>query len=87
MSRHRRQPDDDDEDEFDDDYLPDGVYHDDEPVMVSCPYCRESVYEEAQYCPRCENYISAEGPPDRKPTWIWVCLILATLSAILMAFY
>ena len=32
-----------------------------------------------------KTYLAKRG--DRKPTWIWVCLILATLSAILMAFY
>jgi len=87
MSRHRRESDEDDDDEFDDNYLPDGVYHDDAPAMVACPYCREPVYEEAQYCPRCENYLSTEERGDRKPTWVWVCLILATLAAVLMAFY
>lgn len=86
MARHRDEPDEDDE--FDDDDLPDGVYHDDAPVMVACPYCREPVYEEAQYCPRCENYISAEdrGAGNAKPLWVWVCLILALAASLLAAF-
>ena len=83
MARHRDEPDDDED--FDDE-LPDGVYHDDAPAMIACPYCREPVYEEAQYCPRCENYISAEGRRDGKPLWVWVCLILALLAALFMAF-
>lgn len=81
MPRHR--PDEDDSDEFD---LPDGVYHDDEPVTVPCPYCRQPVPEDAQYCSRCENYLSAEdAPPSRKPVWIWVGLIVCLVLAVLMA--
>ena len=84
MARRRDDPNDDDD--FDDDELPDGVYHDDAPAMAACPYCREPVYEEAQYCPRCENYISADHRRDGKPLWVWVCLILALLAAVFMAF-
>lgn len=86
MARPRRPADDDfEDDEFD---LPDGVYHDDEVVIVPCPHCREPVPEDAQYCPRCENYLSAgDAPPTRKPTWIWVCLILALLASVLAAFW
>lgn len=83
-----RRPDPDEEDEdFDDGELPDGVYYDDEPAMVSCPHCREQVYEEAQYCPRCENYIGVERRgDDAKPYWIWACLILALLASLFAAF-
>ena len=55
--------------------------------MIACPYCREPVYEEAQYCPRCENSISTEDRGERKPLWIWVCLILAVIAAVFMAFF
>ncbi len=81
----RRDPHWDDED----DDLPEGVYHDadDGPSTVPCPYCREPVYESAQFCPRCENYLSKEDARgDRKPMWLWVCLILALLAAGMMAF-
>lgn len=85
MARHRPEPDDDD---FDDDYLPDGVYHDDQPTTVKCPHCGEDVYEEAQYCPRCESYISPESRAGTgKPMWVWVCLILALLASLFMAFH
>ena len=69
-----------------DDDLPDGAYHDD-PVTVPCPYCKADVYEDAEYCGKCQNYISAEdAPPARKPSWIWVGLILMLLLALVMAF-
>jgi len=86
---NRRHNPDPDEDDFDDDELPDGVYHDDadEPSTLPCPYCREPVYEGAQYCPRCENYLSKEDTPgERKPTWIWILLIVTLLASIMTAF-
>ena len=75
----RPEPDEDEEDDDfgDEDELPEGVYHDEEPATVACPYCGEQVYEGAQYCGRCENYISKEdAPANSRPTWIWVLLIL-----------
>lgn len=45
---------------------------DDEPTMP-CPYCREEIHEDAQRCPRCGEYISAEdAKPAAKPWWILV---------------
>jgi predicted nucleic acid-binding Zn ribbon protein len=86
MARSRR-PDDDPPDEWDDpDDLPEGVYHDDEYATVPCPYCREPVPEEAQFCGKCENYISKEDAPHRKPAWIWVCLFLV-LAATRMTMF
>jgi len=53
----------DDGDEF-------GAEDDDEPT-VPCPHCGTEVHEDAQQCPHCERYISAEdAPPARKPWWI-----------------
>ena len=75
---------DDDPDEFDE--YPEGVYRDDpdDDPTTPCPYCREPVYEGASYCPRCENYLTREdAPPAAKPTWVWVCLILALAVAVL----
>jgi predicted nucleic acid-binding Zn ribbon protein len=48
---------------------------------VPCPYCGAPVYEDAERCPACENYLSEEDAPSRKPRWIlWtaiVCLVVA----------
>lgn len=72
----------------DDDDFPDGVYRDDnDSVMVPCPYCREPILEEAQYCPKCENYLSHEdAPAGSKPAWIWVCLLLGLAAMIWTSF-
>lgn len=98
MSRYRSQepdPDDDgdwDDSEWDDEdrdddndaEFPDGVYADDDEPTVPCPYCGQDLYEGADYCSRCENYISREdAPPDKKPVWLWVGLILALAAALM----
>ncbi len=64
-----------------------GGYSDDEIPTVPCPYCKAEILEDAERCPRCENYISAEdAPTSGKPLWIWVLLILGTLAMIFSAF-
>jgi len=71
MTRH---PDHEDED------LPEGVYHDDEVPTVRCPHCRAEVAEDADRCPRCENYISGEdAPPEQRSRFVVVMMILALL--------
>ncbi len=85
--RHARDRDeDDDDDEWDeDDELPDGVYHDDEPATEPCPYCRREVIEGVDRCPYCENYLSAEdAPPRANRTAFWlVMMALALFAAVL----
>lgn len=46
---------------------------DEDETTVPCPYCRQQIYEDAQRCPNCERYISAEESPSyRKPWWVLV---------------
>ena len=72
--------DDEQPEEFDDE---DG---DPDERTIPCPYCREPLFEDAEYCGRCENYISRESTPgESKPAWIWICLILALGAAIFWA--
>lgn len=74
-----------DEDDEDDD-LPEGVYDDDEDdgePTVKCPYCGHEILETAQYCPKCENYISKEETPRESKSNFWiVMMVLAFLAAI-----
>ncbi len=46
------------EDDWDD---PDG---DDRAPMVECPHCHAQVYEDAEQCPKCRQYILIEGADD-----------------------
>lgn len=57
-------------------------WEDDGEPTIPCPYCKHPIYEDAQRCPHCGNYISEEdAPPARKPWWIiiGVLLVLAIL--------
>ena len=78
----RRPADDPDEDDWDDDPddLPEGVYHDDDIPTVPCPYCRREISEEAQWCPHCENHVSAEDAPPANRTWFWAVMMLLALA-------
>lgn len=80
-------PDDDSDDEQD--YDPDdpetypaGVYDDDGPASVPCPYCKRPIFEDAERCPHCENYVSREdSPPGSKSKFWFVLMVLALLAA------
>jgi hypothetical protein len=68
---------DDSWDEADDD-----IGNDETGQTVACPYCRREVYEDAEQCPYCGRYISAEdSPPSRKPWWI-IIGVVACLYAV-----
>ena len=79
MARKYDPDDDDSEDEWDDE-----SYGDDDAELVSCPYCKAEIPEDAERCPDCEQYISAEDhPPQPKPLWIVVTVIVCLLGVVL----
>ena len=61
----------------------------DEEPTIPCPYCRRLIHEDAQRCPYCENYISAEDSPaaaslvSQKPLWFVAGLLLCLLIVVL----
>ena len=66
---------------YDDDYLDE----DDDAAAdtIDCPYCGESIFDDAPSCPHCGNYITDEDLPARpKPAWFvvaaWLCLLGAS---------
>jgi hypothetical protein len=66
-----------DDEDPDDDYESD----EDEDPTDTCPYCKKSIYDDAEQCPHCGQYISQEDrPPNQKPWWILagvaICLYL-----------
>ena len=63
MPRPHRPAPDDDEDDEDDDYGYGTDDGDDDAETVPCPHCGAEVYEDAERCPRCERYLSAEDRP------------------------
>ena len=59
----------------------------DEPgEAIPCPFCRKPVYEGADVCPHCHNFISAEDAPRRLPWWIWAGVILCLIAVVLWVF-
>jgi predicted nucleic acid-binding Zn ribbon protein len=76
------------EDEFNDDLDdredPDESDMDDSdhPELIPCPYCRESIAEDAERCHHCGSFILDEDQPRTFPTWI---IISGTIILILMA--
>jgi zinc-ribbon domain len=54
----------------------------DEDVTMPCPHCREPVYDDAELCPHCGQYLSREDAPSRKPWWVIlgvvVCLMMTS---------
>ena len=73
----------DDDDERGDDPDADDVHDGDSIDTVPCPYCHKPVYEQAEICPHCRNYISNEEVPDRMPRWI-IIVTVVLLATILL---
>ncbi len=78
MPKRRR----DDEDLHDDEF-PQPDEDDDGDDTVPCPHCRTPVYEDAELCPHCGNYLSREDAPGRPLVWL-VVGVLACLAVVLM---
>lgn len=61
----------------DDDWDAEADDDDEAEPTAPCPCCRRQIHEDAQRCPHCERYISAEDAPrDRKPWWIVATVVL-----------
>jgi hypothetical protein len=57
----------------------------DDLPLVPCPYCRAEIVEDAEQCPYCGHYISAEDAPRQGKSWVWIVLmVLALLAAVAM---
>jgi hypothetical protein len=93
MGRHATVDDEDYEDdpeEPDESDIEDGRDEDDEAggATDECPYCGADVYEFAEKCPSCGQYLSKEDAPPRSghPRWVVITaivLLVPMLYAIL----
>jgi ribosomal protein S27AE len=74
-------------DEFDDNEYPDPDYDDDSDDVtqtVRCPNCGTDVYEDAEQCPTCGEYVvMATSAWEGKPL-PWVLIGLAGIVAVIM---
>ncbi|MEA2735669.1 MAG: hypothetical protein QOE14_2120, partial [Humisphaera sp.] len=57
----------------------------DDPDLDVCPYCRKMISEEAERCPHCGQYITAEQPASW--TFAYVALAVAVGIAVLLVFF
>ena len=67
----------------DDDFYVD----DDDSETVPCPDCGEDVYEDAERCPACGNYIVHTRPHiwANRPLW-WIVLGACGIAAVIVMF-
>jgi predicted nucleic acid-binding Zn ribbon protein len=61
-----------DDPEEPDDFDIDHDGDEDSATTEPCPSCGGSVYEDAEICPKCGQYISQQDSTSRKPLWIIV---------------
>ena len=74
----------DDDDAYDDDAYDDS---DDDAEVVGCPECGADVYEDAERCPTCGEYIvhsSADYVWSSRPAW-WIVLGALGILAVIVA--
>jgi hypothetical protein len=76
----------DDSDNLDEAEFPEADDGDDNDGTVACPACRRPVFEQAEWCPHCENYISQEDAPSRQPWWI-VAGVVVCLGVIVFGIW
>ncbi len=65
-------------------------YDEDSTDTVTCPECGADVYEDADVCPVCGEFLIPDTRPwSGKPTW-WIVLgilgVIATAAALVLAF-
>jgi predicted nucleic acid-binding Zn ribbon protein len=77
---------DDDEEDLDDSEAPDDADLDDADAAdeTPCPLCGKVIYEQAQRCPHCGSFVSAEHLRNRKPLWFVVGLIVCLIVVLLI---
>jgi hypothetical protein len=57
----------------------------DSGTTAPCPHCGREIYDDAERCPKCGTYLSAEDAPQRWPVWLVVGALLALVAAAVLA--
>jgi hypothetical protein len=55
--------------------------HDD--YIMPCPHCGEDIFDEAEQCPYCHQYLTAADFKKQIPTWVIVLIVLTIASFLL----
>ena len=56
---------------------------DDETAVVPCPICHMPVFEDAERCPSCGDYLVHRRSPWSERPWWWVALGLLGSGALI----
>ena len=77
------------DDELDDYEYPDedDLYDDfDDPENYSaiCPFCDATIYDDADYCPECGEFITINHGPFAGHSAIWTVLGIAGIAAVIV---
>src|SRR5687768_3780594 len=79
--------DEDDDDEVDDREDPDpsdqDASDDEDEDTLPCPFCGKPVYEGADVCPYCRNFITFDTPGRSRKRWALIGGVLALVAAIM----
>jgi hypothetical protein len=72
-------------DQPDDDYYDAAQYDDDSSETLPCPNCAAEIYEDAERCPNCGEYVTPSSSlwAGRPPWWI-ILGILGILATIIV---
>ena len=56
----------------------------DDDETIPCPHCKKDIYDGAEQCPYCGNYISEEDSPrEAKPLWLVIGAVICLAVAVL----
>jgi hypothetical protein len=63
-----------------------GEEADDGDTTAPCPHCGADIYDDAERCPACGMYLSAEDAPRAGwPAWMKVAAVLALIAAVIVS--
>ena len=73
----------DDDDREDPDPSDQDSSDDEDEDTLTCPFCRKPVYERADICPHCRNFITFDDTKTNRKLWVWIGIVLALAAAIM----
>lgn len=54
----------------------------DDDATLPCPACGAAMFEEADRCPACGDYVTPGGRPSARPPWVILTAIVCLVAAV-----